>query len=199
MSVRTLFFFLVLAGNFATAQVDVEVPSSRISSAMNETVYAPSAIEFVGSSVNYINIDSSTWSASTPNFTPQSPLFGANYISASPRSDYIFGFGLAVFRRSGETEVGGPILKDEQSAYLARFRAGYRHHLFQNRNSQIYASASLLPSAVFVSESSLGRGEVISTLPTQIGLGGSISHFTLEGFLENFNEPGFSAGVRIEL
>ncbi len=196
---KFIFVSFLIFGYSVNAQVDVAVPSSRISSNLNSAETSPDAFEFLASSVNYLNPNSFKWSESTPNFFAESPLLGANYISGHVKYDYIFGFGIAAFRRWGQTEVSGPVLKNEQLGYLTRLRAGYRHHLFQNSYSQVYASATLLPTIFFASESPLGRGETISSFPTQISLGGSIANFMLEGFLENFNEPGFSAGVRIEL
>ncbi|OQW53749.1 MAG: hypothetical protein A4S09_06795 [Proteobacteria bacterium SG_bin7] len=190
-------FFIFLSPTFA--QVEVEVPSSRIVTKSTVLDTTTSAIEFLASSVNYMILDSVKWSANTPNFSADYPLVGINYVSAYSRYDYVFGFGLSTFRRWGETEVRGPILKNEQIAYLVRFRTGYRHHILRNNNSQIYASASILPTIFFATESPLGRGETATSLPTQIGIGGSFSYFTLEGFLENFYEPGFSAGFKVEL
>lgn len=190
---------IFLFNSLAYAQVDLEVPSSRIATESYFIDMTPPAMEFFASSINYLRLDSSKWSQNTPHFSPDSPFIGVNYVNAGERYDYIFGFGAAAFRRWGETEVRGPVLKNEQIGYLARLRAGYRHHIFQNQLGKIYGGISILPTMFFATESPLGPGETISSFPTQISLGGSLSVFTLEGFLENFNEPGFSAGVRIEL
>jgi hypothetical protein len=200
----TLVLFVQIAvqsasGQEGPVQINVQVPKSRLILPSENLDIPSTALELQAGSLNHIKLDAAKWAPDAPDFKPTTPLVGMNYLNRKGSDTWLFGIGFAKFERRANFATDVQILSEEQQAYMIRARAGYRREFWQNRLANLYVAGSILPTVAVINQTSVGSGDTLTTFPSQVALGGSIRNFTLEGFLENFNQTGFSAGVRIDL